>query len=384
MRYVLALDQGTTSSRAIVFNEQGAPVAGAAREYPQYYPQPGWVEHDAEEIWASQLAVAREALQRANLGAGDVAAIGVTNQRETSVVWDRATGQPLARAIVWQCRRTAERCAELRAAGLSDEVRRRTGLVLDPYFSATKLEWFLTHVPGLRARAERGEVAFGTIDSFLLWRLSGGRLHLTDVSNAARTMLLNIGSLQWDDELLRLFDVPSAMLPQVRSSSEVYGTTDPALFGAAIPLAGIAGDQQAATFGQACYQPGMAKNTYGTGCFLLMNTGTQPRPSRAADHRGLAGGRPGHLRSGGQRVYRWGGGAVAARRPGYHRQRSGERSAGRQRGRQQRRLCGAGLCGPGRALLGPGGAGHHHRPDPGCHPRPHRPGHPGGAVLPDA
>jgi len=279
MRYVLALDQGTTSSRAIVFNEQGAPVAGAAREYPQYYPQPGWVEHDAEEIWASQLAVAREALQRANLGAGDVAAIGVTNQRETSVVWDRATGQPLARAIVWQCRRTAERCAELRAAGLSDEVRRRTGLVLDPYFSATKLEWFLTHVPGLRARAERGEVAFGTIDSFLLWRLSGGRLHLTDVSNAARTMLLNIGSLQWDDELLRLFDVPSAMLPQVRSSSEVYGTTDPALFGAAIPLAGIAGDQQAATFGQACYQPGMAKNTYGTGCFLLMNTGTQPRPS---------------------------------------------------------------------------------------------------------
>ncbi len=273
MRYVLALDQGTTSSRAIVFDEAGQPVAAAAREYPQYYPHPGWVEHDAEEIWASQIAVAREALERAGLAADQVTAIGVTNQRETTVVWDRQTGKPLAPAIVWQCRRTAARCAELRAAGAEDLVRARTGLVLDPYFSGTKLEWLLTNVAGLRERAERGEVAFGTIDSFLLWRLSGGRLHVTDVSNASRTMLFNIHTLQWDGELLRLLHIPEALLPEVRASSEVYGTTEPGLFGSAIPLAAAAGDQQAATFGQACYTPGLAKNTYGTGCFLLMNTG---------------------------------------------------------------------------------------------------------------
>ncbi|MGH2389803.1 MAG: FGGY family carbohydrate kinase, partial [Chloroflexota bacterium] len=274
-RFVLSLDQGTTSSRALLFDEQGLPVGAAAREYPQIYPNPGWVEHDPEAIWESQLAVARQVLSQSAVPLEQVAAIGITNQRETTLLWDRASGTPVHNAIVWQDRRTAPLCAKLREEGLADHVRERTGLVIDPYFSATKLHWLLEHVPGARERAERGELAFGTVDSFLLWRLSGGRLHMTDVSNASRTMLFDIHRLDWDETLLQRLGIPRAVLPQVRPSSTVYGETDPALLGRAIPLAGTAGDQHAATFGQACWSAGLAKNTYGTGCFLLLNTGEQ-------------------------------------------------------------------------------------------------------------
>jgi glycerol kinase len=281
MKYVLALDQGTTSSRAIVFDRVGLAVATAQQEFRQIFPQPGWVEHDANEIWASQRAVAQQALKQlgAVAGAGELA-IGITNQRETTVLWDRATGQPVANAIVWQDRRTAARCDELRRQGKAGLIQEKTGLVIDAYFSATKLQWLLDNVPGARARARRGELAFGTIDSWLIWNLTGGKVHATDASNASRTLLFNVHTLQWDDELLRLFNIPRSVLPQVVPSSGVLGTTDAALFGTAIPIAGVAGDQQAATFGQACFAPGMAKNTYGTGCFMLMNTGTAAVPSR--------------------------------------------------------------------------------------------------------
>ena len=274
--YVLALDQGTTSSRAILFDHAGTPVARAAREYPQYYPRPGWVEHDPEEIWESQLGTAREVLAGCGVPPTAISAIGITNQRETVLLWERATGHPVHRAIVWQDRRTAPLCAELRAEGLEGYVRARTGLVIDPYFSGTKLSWLLDHVPGARARADRGELAFGTVDSFLLWRLTGGRLHITDASNAARTMLFDIHSMDWDQTLLDRLRIPREVLPEVRPSSQIYGESDPGLFGRALPLGGAAGDQQAATFGQACWSPGLAKNTYGTGCFLLLNTGTTP------------------------------------------------------------------------------------------------------------
>ena len=274
--YVLALDQGTTSSRAIVFAADGQVVAVAQQEFRQHYPQPGWVEHDAGEIWSTQLAVARAALGKAGVAPTAVAAIGVTNQRETTVVWDRHTGEPLAPAIVWQCRRTAPLCDELRAAGWEQTVREKTGLVLDAYFSGTKVRWLLDNVPGLRAKAAGGRALFGTIDSWLLYKLSGGKVHATDYSNASRTLLFNIHRLDWDDDLLKELGVPRIMLPVARPSSGVFGTCDPALLGAAIPLAGVAGDQQAALFGQACFLPGMAKNTYGTGCFLLMNTGERP------------------------------------------------------------------------------------------------------------
>jgi glycerol kinase len=277
---VLALDQGTTSSRAILFDAQGRPVASASRPFPQHYPRDGWVEHDPEDLWTTTLESAREALQRAGADAASVAAIGVTNQRETALAWDRASGQALAPAIVWQCRRTADLCATLRDEGWSDQVRARTGLVIDPYFSATKWAWLLENVPGLRERAQRGEVAFGTVDSFLLWRLSGGRLHITDASNAARTMLFDIHRQVWDDALLRRLDIPASALPEVVDSSGAYGESDPALFGRPIPLASAVGDQQAATFGQACFEPGAAKNTYGTGAFLLMNTGDTAIASR--------------------------------------------------------------------------------------------------------
>lgn len=276
-RYVLALDQGTTSSRAILFDEAGVVVAVGQQEFGQMYPRPGWVEHDANEIWSSQLAVAREALRRANARPDEVAAIGITNQRETTVLWDRRTGEPVAPAIVWQDRRTAAACDWLKANGIEAMVREKTGLVLDPYFSATKIAWLLDNIDGLRQRAERGDIAFGTVDAWLVYRLTGGRRHVTDYSNASRTMLFNIHRLDWDDELLReLGRIPRAMLPQVRPSSEMYGETAPELFGAAIPIGGIAGDQQAALFGQACFDGGMAKNTYGTGSFLLMNTGSTP------------------------------------------------------------------------------------------------------------
>ena len=275
-RYVLALDQGTTSSRAIVFDRGGRAVATAQQEFPQIFPQPGHVEHDPEAIWASQLQTARDALARAGATAADIAAIGVTNQRETTVLWDKATGVPVANAIVWQSRITAGLCDRLKAAGHEPMVRSKTGLVLDAYFSASKIKHLLDTTDGLRARAARGEVLFGTIDTFLIWRLTGGAVHVTDESNASRTLLYNIHQRGWDDELLALFDVPRAMLPEVRGSSEVYGHTKPELFGAAIPIAGAAGDQQAALFGQACFEPGTAKNTYGTGCFMLLNTGEQP------------------------------------------------------------------------------------------------------------
>jgi glycerol kinase len=278
-RYILALDQGTTSARAIVFDRLGNAVASAQQEIKQYYPQPGWVEHDPREIWQTQLAVARAALRDARATPNEIAAIGITNQRETTVVWERATGAPIGPAIVWQDRRTAAVCEILSAQGAAPLVQRKTGLVIDAYFSATKIAWLLDHVPGARARAERGELAFGTIDSWLVWNLTGGRRHLTDPSNAARTSLLNLRTLQWDDELLALFRVPRAVLPELVPSSGALAQTDAELFGASLPIAGIAGDQQAATFGQACLRAGMAKNTYGTGLFLLMNTGAQPTVS---------------------------------------------------------------------------------------------------------
>jgi len=275
MKAVLALDQGTTSSRAIVFDESGAVRGLAQREFRQLFPHPGWVEHDPEEIWRTQLQVAQEALANARVAPREVAAIGITNQRETTVLWERASGAPLANAIVWQDRRTAEACDRLKADGASDAVRAKTGLVIDPYFSATKLAWLLDAVPGARARAARGELAFGTIDAWLAWKLTGGRLHVTDVSNASRTLLFDIEHGRWDDELLALFRVPREVLPDVRPSSGVLGEADPGLLGAPIPIAGLAGDQQAALFGQGCHGPGMAKNTYGTGCFMLLHTGSE-------------------------------------------------------------------------------------------------------------
>ncbi|MCA1586145.1 MAG: glycerol kinase GlpK [Acidobacteria bacterium] len=279
-RYVLALDQGTTSSRAIVFDRSGHMVSMAQEEVPQIFPTPGHVEHDPETIWSSQLATARRALADAQIGPADLAAIGVTNQRETTILWDRLTGQPIANAIVWQSRISAPICDRLKGAGHESVFRQKTGLVLDPYFSGTKIKHLLDSSDGLRARAARGEVLFGTVETFLIWRLTSGRCHVTDVSNASRTLLFNIHTLDWDAELLRLLDVPRAMLPDIRGCSEVYGETDSSVFGAAIPIAGAAGDQQAALFGQACFDPGSAKNTYGTGCFMLLNTGDSPVPSR--------------------------------------------------------------------------------------------------------
>jgi glycerol kinase len=272
--YVLALDQGTTSSRAILFDRDGAVRGVAQREFEQRFPEPGWVEHDAQEIWATQSAVATEVLARARVAPRDLAAIGITNQRETTVVWDRRTSRPICPAIVWQDRRTADLCDRLKAAGHEALVAARTGLVVDAYFSGTKLAWILDHVPGARARAEAGELAFGTIDTWLVWKLTGGRVHATDPSNASRTMLFNIHTLDWDDDLLRLLGVPRALLPEVRPSSGVYGPVAAGLGFDGVPIAGIAGDQQAALFGQMCVMPGLGKNTYGTGCFLLQNTGT--------------------------------------------------------------------------------------------------------------
>jgi glycerol kinase len=265
-RFILALDQGTTSSRAILFDHDGKVVAAEHAEFPQIFPQPGWVEHDPEDIWRSQLWLVMPS---------QIAALGITNQRETTIIWDRRTGAPVYNAIVWQCRRTAAICDDLKARGLAELFRQKTGLVLDAYFSGTKVKWLLDNVPGLRARARRGEVLFGNVDSFLMWRLSGGRIHATDYSNASRTMLFNLHTMDWDQEILRILDIPPAILPTPLPSSQVYGETDPDILGAAIPIAGDAGDQQAALFGQACYQPGMAKNTYGTGCFLLMNAGAK-------------------------------------------------------------------------------------------------------------
>ncbi len=279
-KYVLALDQGTTSSRAIVFNHDGAIVSVAQQEFPQIYPSPGLVEHDPEAIWSSQLAVAKEALQKAGASASDIAALGITNQRETAIVWDKNTGKPVFNAIVWQSRLTVPICDALKAKGFDKEIRERTGLVTDAYFSGTKVKWILDNVPGVREKAERGEALFGNVDTFLMWRLSKGKVHATDPSNASRTLLYNIYQGDWDDVILKELGVPRAMLPEVKPSSGVFGETDPEFFGGAIQMAGDAGDQQAATFGQACYEVGMAKNTYGTGCFMLMNTGEKGVPSQ--------------------------------------------------------------------------------------------------------
>lgn len=280
LHYILALDQGTTSSRSIVFDKQGNIISVAQKEFKQIFPQPGWVEHDAEEIWSTQFGTMAEAVAKANITMKQVAGIGITNQRETTVVWEKSTGKPIYHAIVWQDRRTANYCDELKAAGLASSIQEKTGLVIDAYFSATKLKWILDNVSGARAKAEKGELAFGTIDSWLVWKLSGGNIHVTDVSNASRTMLLNIHSCQWDDELLKLFNIPGSVLPEVKPSSRIYGTTGNIVPEIKLPIAGIAGDQQAALFGQMCTKPGMVKNTYGTGCFMLMNTGAKAIASK--------------------------------------------------------------------------------------------------------
>jgi glycerol kinase len=276
---ILALDQGTTSSRAILFDEQGLSVATAQKEFPQHYPQSAWVEHDPNDIWGSQSGVAAEVLAKANITPKDVKAIGITNQRETTLVWNKKTGQPIHNAIVWQDRRTAKFIDDLKAQGLAETFQKKTGLVLDAYFSGSKVRWLLDNVPGARSQAEAGELAFGTVDTWLVYKLTGGRVHVTDVSNASRTLMFNIHTLQWDDELLNILGVPRAMLPEVRSSSEVYGESERGILGGHLPIAGIAGDQQAATFGQACFSKGQAKNTYGTGCFLMLNTGETPTTS---------------------------------------------------------------------------------------------------------
>jgi len=279
-KFILALDQGTTSSRAILFDHSGNIMSVAQKEFTQFYPNPGWVEHDAEEIWSSQYGVLAEVLAKKNITPQQISAIGITNQRETTVVWERATGKPVHHAIVWQDRRTAAFCDELKSRGLAKTIQEKTGLIIDAYFSATKLKWIIENVPGAKAKAENGELAFGTVDSWLVWKLTNGKLHITDITNASRTMLLNIHTGDWDDELLKIFDIPKSILPAVKASSEVYGTSQTIAPSTEIPIAGIAGDQQAALFGQQCTQPGMVKNTYGTGCFMLMNTGTKAFTSK--------------------------------------------------------------------------------------------------------
>lgn len=275
-KYVMALDAGTTSNRCILFDKSGKIVSIAQKEFTQYFPKPGWVEHDADEIWSTQLGVAVEAMSKVGATAEDIAAIGITNQRETAIVWDKTTGEPVYNAVVWQCRRTAEFCDQLKEQSYTDMIRRKTGLIIDAYFSATKIRWILDHVEGARKKAEAGELLFGTVETWLIWKLTRGKVHVTDYSNASRTMLFNINTLEWDQEILDLLDIPRAMLPKPMPSSCIYGETETSFFGGSIPIAGAAGDQQSALFGQACFQPGAAKNTYGTGCFLLMNTGNKP------------------------------------------------------------------------------------------------------------
>lgn len=275
-KYVMALDSGTTSNRCILFNEKGEMCSVAQKEFTQYFPKPGWVEHDADEIWSTQLEVAQAAMAKIGVTSADIAAIGITNQRETTIVWDKNTGEPIYHAIVWQCRRTSEYCDSLKEKGLTDSFREKTGLVIDAYFSGTKLRWILENVPGVRARAEKGELLFGTVETWLIWKLTKGKVHVTDYSNASRTMLFNIKTLQWDDSILAELNIPKSMLPEAKPSSCIYGEADPGFFGGPIPIGGAAGDQQAALFGQTCFTAGEAKNTYGTGCFMLMNTGETP------------------------------------------------------------------------------------------------------------
>lgn len=279
-KYIMALDQGTTSSRCIIYDHEGRQIAQAQKEFKQYYPEQGWVEHDAEEIWSTQMTVAYEAMLKAGATYQNIDAIGITNQRETTIVWDKKTGKPVYNAIVWQCRRTADFCDGLIARDLEDKIKEKTGLLIDPYFSGTKLRWILENVSGAREKAENGELLFGTVDTWLIWKMTGGRVHITDYSNASRTMMFNIHTLKWDDEILEMLDIPKSMLPEVRPSSEVYGETEAGLFAGPIKIAGVAGDQQAALFGQTCFEAGTAKSTYGTGCFLLLNTGDNPVESQ--------------------------------------------------------------------------------------------------------
>ena len=294
-KYMMALDQGTTSSRCILFDRKGNICSVAQKEFEQHYPKPGWVEHDPMEIWASQVSVLSEAMNKIAALPEQIHAIGITNQRETTIIWDKKTGRPIYPAIVWQCRRTSERIDRLRADGMTQKVREKTGLVPDAYFSATKIEWILDQVPGARKRAQEGELLFGTVDCWLVWKLTGGAVHATDYTNASRTMLFNIHTLEWDKELLEYFNIPQSMLPKVLPSSCIYGKTDPEVTGGAIPIAGIAGDQQAALFGQCCFEPGDVKNTYGTGCFLLMNTGAEPVNSDHGLVTTIAAGSPGEV-----------------------------------------------------------------------------------------
>ncbi len=275
-KYVMALDAGTTSNRCILFDKAGNICSVVQKEFTQFFPQPGWVEHDATEIWQSQLSVARQAMQKIGATFEDIVSIGITNQRETTIVWDKATGQPVCHAIVWQCRRTAEEAEKLKAEGLEETFQKKTGLIIDPYFSATKLQWILSHMPNAQERAEKGELLFGTVDSWLIWKLTKGRVHVTDYSNASRTMLFNINTLEWDEDILKKLNIPKCMLPEVKPSSYIYGESDPEFFGGPIKITGAGGDQQCALFGQTCFEPGEAKNTYGTGCFMLMNTGEKP------------------------------------------------------------------------------------------------------------
>ena len=279
-KYIMSLDLGTTSCRTILFDKKGQICSVAQKEFTQHFPQPGWVEHDAEEIWATQKGLMFEALEKLGVEMSDIAGIGITNQRETTVVWDKVTGRPICKAIVWQCRRTAEYCDQLKAQGLTEMFREKTGLVLDAYFSGTKLKWILDNVPNARQRAEAGELLFGTIDTWIIWKLTNGKVHVTDYSNASRTLLFNIHTLEWDEEILKILDIPRQMLPEVKPSSCVYGNTEARIFGEEVPIAGAAGDQQCALFGQTCFAPGEAKNTYGTGGFMLMNTGTKPVASK--------------------------------------------------------------------------------------------------------
>ena len=294
-KYMMALDAGTTSNRCIIFDKKGKRVSSAQKEFTQYFPKPGWVEHDANEIWSSQLGVAVEAMQKIGAEAGDIAGIGITNQRETAIVWDKFTGEPVYHAIVWQCRRTSEYCDSLKEKGLTEFFRKKTGLIIDAYFSGTKIKWILDHVEGARERAERGELLFGTVETWLIWKMTKGAVHVTDYSNASRTLMFNINTLEWDKEILEELNIPVCMLPEVKPSSCVYGKTDSSYFGGEIPIAGAAGDQQAALFGQTCFQKGEAKNTYGTGCFLLMNTGDKPVFSNHGLLTTIAWGLDGHV-----------------------------------------------------------------------------------------
>ena len=382
-QYILSLDQGTSSSRAIVFDRKGQICSMAQREFTQIFPKPGWVEHNPHEIWSSQASVIAEAIAAIDINGLNIAGIGITNQRETTIVWDSETEEPVYNAIVWQDRRTSEYCDRLKAEGQTEFIRERTGLIVDAYFSATKIKWILDNVAGARERAEKGKLMFGTVDSWLIWRLTRGEVHVTDVSNASRTMLFNIHTLQWDEELLRLFGIPASMMPQVKSSSEVYGATKTTIFAHKVPIAGIAGDQQAALFGQMCVEPGSVKNTYGTGCFLLMNSGEKPITSSNNLLTTIAwkiGDKVDYALEGSIFVGR----AVAARRAGDHPLVVRSRSPGRFGTRHQRRLFRAGAHGAGSPVLGSVCPGSHQRHQPRHDGRAYRPRGAGGDRLPDA